>query len=1271
MKNIKSTMKRFISLMKQKDILKIMSIAICVLTLSAVSYAYFTTSLDNTKNQTSDLSTGTMSLIFSDNDNGINESLSFGQTTTKKFKLQNTGTLEASASMDWVDMINTYLSRSLTFNLTYSETEDGEYKILIPESNVPVSNEPITQTIDGELSVPAGETYYYNLNITLNSLPDVDQTPDLSAVFITHFKVGQPKKYRHYKLNVDPNGGTWNGFTGKQEYLLKNGETKEISEPTRIGYEFGGWELKGASSTIEDGSFKMGISDATLTAKWNKVLFNLTIDPAGGTYPEDAEVQIAYGETVEIATPTREGYTFTGWKVSSGSLNGSIYAIGMEDATLTATWIENEYKYIVYHSKMNTDGVGYTLISADTEEGEALSGTEVSPEPKIYTGFTSPVKKSIVIQKETVYPPVLNKIDYNYTRNRHTLSLVLVGGIYDGMTEYEMYYDTQIQLGSPTKEGYNFLYWTHNNIFLEDGIFAMQDEDATAVAVYEAKRSTVTFNPNGGTLEMKEKIVSFDSEYGDLPVPEYNDITGYEFLGWYTDPVDGEKIEATTIVSTYADQTLYAHWNASKFFLPSAVNSVLAAEVPDGVRTVKQNFDGTGLSLNVTETGSYEAAKDIYYTYSDDYTYDIATDTYSLINPKVCIAAECPSVLKDMYLTNLNGSFSSTAENFEGSPKVYKVHITTDNKLRYYAVDYVKPQYIVYGDSYSQAEDGEYVLSNPQSCNYAECFSELVGKYTLYYFLWDTATIGYKYKGNSIYQITNATYTSYEYKDVLTEKTYKKKTENEFSNVKTSIWNDQKDTPIYYFKGSDDFNFNSVTNKFSLSSPTRIYNSDDYTKLEGKFVTTSVPGSTYSTIRDSEYQDLSKIYYVVHSSYFFVYTLEVNDPTDVGMIEMSKDFETADGYVYDQNEKAFRLNTSKMRCSYESCYNDLVGKYFVRFNINDRDKSPNLYRITATSPTGFDYEVLEAVKTDSGTYDPANNGVYAKADTYGTSYYYRGSVTDNYVKFANKYWRVVRVNGDGSVRLIYDGTNARANGTTLEMPISTKWATADTDAKYLGYMYGPSGTTASTSMSQAQTNTTASLVKTSLNTWYANNLLSYATYIQDAVFCNDRSIPGSDKTGYKNDTGLGYAKNVTGYAALARFVNTNGWISREGVEPILTCPQKNDAFTVSDTTNGNAKGTRPIGLITADEVILAGGGWKFNSKEYYLYTGNTEWTMTSFRFSGSNARVMQIADTGELADNSVTISAGIRPVINIKAEYAKIMNGNGTRTSPYQIPGVD
>ena len=103
------------------------AVLLLITIIGAVSYAYFTTT-GTTQKQDTSLSMATLSLRFADNDNGIDAELGFGETVTKKFLIENTGTAEASLSLDWNNMINTYLNGSLTYRLTYSAEEDGEYE---------------------------------------------------------------------------------------------------------------------------------------------------------------------------------------------------------------------------------------------------------------------------------------------------------------------------------------------------------------------------------------------------------------------------------------------------------------------------------------------------------------------------------------------------------------------------------------------------------------------------------------------------------------------------------------------------------------------------------------------------------------------------------------------------------------------------------------------------------------------------------------------------------------------------------------------------------------------------------------------------------------------------------------------------------------------------------------------------------------------------------------------------------------------------------------
>ena len=289
----------------------------------------------------------------------------------------------------------------------------------------------------------------------------------------------------------------------------------------------------------------------------------------------------------------------------------------------------------------------------------------------------------------------------------------------------------------------------------------------------------------------------------------------------------------------------------------------------------------------------------------------------------------------------------------------------------------------------------------------------------------------------------------------------------------------------------------------------------------------------------------------------------------------------------------------------------------------------------------------------------ATNGYVCSApDAYGTSYYFRGNTSNNYVKFGGFYWRILRINGDGTIRLIYDGTSAHDNNEASEdkMIGSSYFNSSYNDNAYVGYMYG---TPSSSSYSATHTNTNYSTIKTYIDNWYTTNLSSYASYLADNVFCNDRQTSSFSDLTHKN---YGYGRNST-YYRWAR----GPWdgSSYANMNMTLSCPQKNDAFTVSDTTNGNGALTYPIGLISADEIVLA-GAWSSENTGYYLYTGSQYWTASAGSYTTVAAGNRMIDTDGSSPNFSlVNLSIGVKPVINLKAN--SLTKGLGTKDSPYTV----
>ena len=273
-----------------------------------------------------------------------------------------------------------------------------------------------------------------------------------------------------------------------------------------------------------------------------------------------------------------------------------------------------------------------------------------------------------------------------------------------------------------------------------------------------------------------------------------------------------------------------------------------------------------------------------------------------------------------------------------------------------------------------------------------------------------------------------------------------------------------------------------------------------------------------------------------------------------------------------------------------------------------------------------------------------DEGVFAAQDDDGTTYYYRGAVTNNYLKFANKWWRIIRINGDGTIRIIYDGTEYHANGTQTDDSIAvirTAFNSSYNDNAYIGFMYGKAD---QTTYNATHTNTNKSTILQALETWYTSHLLSYASYIDmNAGFCGDRSL----------SSGTGVGTTETYYGAHLRVGNR---------APSLAC-NENDLYTIKGASGGSKAMTYPIGLITADEVLFAGG--TETNDNYYLYNGQNYWTMTPACDNGSYAYVYGVRITGNLPRWGVSNTNGVRPVINLRADVT--ITGSGTENDPYVV----
>jgi len=305
-------------------------------------------------------------------------------------------------------------------------------------------------------------------------------------------------------------------------------------------------------------------------------------------------------------------------------------------------------------------------------------------------------------------------------------------------------------------------------------------------------------------------------------------------------------------------------------------------------------------------------------------------------------------------------------------------------------------------------------------------------------------------------------------------------------------------------------------------------------------------------------------------------------------------------------------------------------------------------------------EVKTPLTTPGAAISTADEALLASTeDDYGTSYYFRGAVKNNYVEFANKCWRIVRISGDGSVKLILHNDNttkvanpcdaannsasaafARYSGEKYTSAFNTNF----NDNAYVGFKYGTPG---SSTYEATHANTNKSTILTNLEAWYdKNNLKDYEKVIADTVWCNDKSTVSGE---------LGYGTKITAYGVTQRLVSTSN--SAGGTGPSLKC-------------NGElSKINSKVGLITADELAYAGYADGLQNTTTYLQENATDtdwWSLSPGGFSGSFAYVCYVfGSSGSLDYCRVSDTHGVRPSISLKSTTN--VTGNGTSEDSYVV----
>ncbi len=345
--------------------------------------------------------------------------------------------------------------------------------------------------------------------------------------------------------------------------------------------------------------------------------------------------------------------------------------------------------------------------------------------------------------------------------------------------------------------------------------------------------------------------------------------------------------------------------------------------------------------------------------------------------------------------------------------------------------------------------------------------------------------------------------------------------------------------------------------------------------------------------------------------------------------------------------------TSNMNKTFSSKI-DVVGSTEINSNLNIyADNSLGYTMINGNTPTSADSIDFTASPTNGLYY--TNNSINGS-----TVYFFRGDTSlNNNVLFAGICWKIIRTTEDLGVRLIYNG--APSNGQCANTTGSSTYTSAssyNSNSSYNAYVGFKYGSPNSSSYVSEHANTNKSTIKTTLDTWFLNNLNSYESYIEDSYYCNNRYTTKFNISSVSYST-KGFSNNNTGYDSYYRLnIDTSS-------TPSYDCKNINDIFTVTNENGNASNNTYPIGLITADEAVYAGYKVGTANTTSYLYNAADYWTMTPAYFS-TNAYNYYI-NSGNIAVQTVnTSSIGIRPVITLKNSTI-LLSGNGSTTTPYKI----
>ena len=377
----------------------------------------------------------------------------------------------------------------------------------------------------------------------------------------TYYMVYAKLSARTYRVNFYPTGGTATPTYKNVTYGQPYGE---LATATRDGYTFKGWFTKSTDGDEVTPETIVAItSGQSLYAHWEGLPYTVTFDPNGGVCDVESKVVAYYDRYGELPTPTRYGYDFDGWYTAAegGSRRSETSTMNRaEDHTLYAHWSEArirvdfdfngsdqspDYNYVYY-------GSTYSWLPSGYRDGYELVGWFTLPE-----GGEEVTDDTVVERAEdhTLYA--------HWRTAEFKVYFYANGGTASESERTVTFTEPYGTMPTATRDGYEFVGWFTQS----SGGDEVTAETPVSIpwshslyAQWRGNEYTVTFDPNGGSVDVTSKTVVYGSAYGTLPTPTRY---GYAFTYWYTEVSGGSRRRETSTVSTAADHTLYAHWDAA------------------------------------------------------------------------------------------------------------------------------------------------------------------------------------------------------------------------------------------------------------------------------------------------------------------------------------------------------------------------------------------------------------------------------------------------------------------------------------------------------------------------------------------------------------------------------------------------------------------------------------------------------------------------------------------------------------------------------------